>query len=272
MIRQITITSLLWLLCSPETSAIFAQDPKGYVALGDSLAFGFTPLTPLGNLKNYHGYPEEVADAIKTKLVNASCFGESAQHFVKLDAPDLGCQAWRANHHLFASYKGTQMDYAVKYLKSHWKTELVTINIGVNDLLLFSQSAGAFCNGDIACITNKLISEFLPAYAANLTTIYNRIRIEAAYTGPIVAVNGYAIDYQNPVQVAGIAALNSVLASVFQGNVADAFTAFGSAAAAKGGDLCATGLLVKFPNGTCDTHPSAAGHALIADLILDQLN
>jgi lysophospholipase L1-like esterase len=272
MLRQVTVKSLLCLLCSLGTSVAFAQEPKGYVALGDSLAFGFSPLTPLGNLKNYHGYPEKVADALKTKLVNASCFGETAQHFLSLAAPDHGCEAWRADHHLFVSYKGTQMDYAVKYLQSHWKTELVTINLGVNDLLLFSQSAGALCSGNMDCIMNKMMTEFLPAYIANLTTIYNRLRIEAAYTGPIVAVNGYAIDYQNPAQVGGFIALNLALASVFPGQVADAFTAFGVAAANAGGDLCATGLLVKFPNGTCDTHPSAAGHALIANLILDQLN
>jgi lysophospholipase L1-like esterase len=275
MTRRIAMMLLVWSLLFFHIQA-FSQEQKGYLALGDSLALGFDPLLPMGDLKNYHGYPEVVATALDEKLVNASCFGESAQHFISLSALDMGCQEWRAKRRpLFVSYNGTQLDYAVQYLKSHWKTSLVTINIGANDLALFAVSAGAACQGEfdvVACITNKLQTDFLPAYATNLTTILSRIRIEAGYTGPIVAVSSYALNYQDPLQVGGFAALNFVLSQVFGGNVADAFSAFGAAAATAGGDLCNTGLLIKLPNGTCDTHPSREGQALIADLVLAQLD
>jgi len=275
MIRQIALTSSLWFLFSFGVPSAFAEDLKGYLALGDSLAFGFTPLTPLGDLRNYHGYPEIVADAIHRKLANASCFGESAQHFLASYPPtapptDLGCQAWRAQYPLFVSYSGTQMDFALQYLRDHSKTKLVTIDIGVNDLgVLLS----IVCHGDAVCAFSKL-PEFLSAYAANLTTIYSRIR-SAGYRGPIVAVTGYyPFNYHDP-QVGAFVALNSILASVttaFHGKIADAFTAFGISAGASG-NVCATGLLVKIPNSTaCDTHPSAAGQALIAKLVLSQLD
>ena len=271
MIRQIALTSSLWLLFSFGVPSTFAEDAKGsYLALGDSLAFGFTPLTAFGDISTYHGYPEIVADATNLKLANASCFGESAQHFLALSAPDLGCQDWRDQHHpLFVSYKGTQMDYAVQYLRDHRKTELVTIDIGVNDLAVLLYIV---CRGNPTCAQDKF-TKFLSDYGANLATIYGNIR-GAGYTGPIVAVTAYYPYNYNDVQAGAFVALNSVLSSVttaFGGKIADAFTAF-KKAAGHSGDLCATGLLVKFPNGTCDTHPSAAGQALIAKLVLNQLD
>jgi hypothetical protein len=40
------------------------------------------------------------------------------------------------------------------------------------------------------------------------------------------------------------------------------------ASAPFGGDSCAAGLLVKLPDGTCDTHPSLAGQELLASTVL----
>jgi hypothetical protein len=36
-----------------------------------------------------------------------------------------------------------------------------------------------------------------------------------------------------------------------------------------GGDPCAAGLLIKLPDGTCNIHPSPAGHLLLARAIED---
>ena len=36
-----------------------------------------------------------------------------------------------------------------------------------------------------------------------------------------------------------------------------------------GGEACAAGLLIKLPDGTCDIHPSPAGHLLLAQAIED---
>jgi len=64
--------------------------------------------------------------------------------------------------------------------------------------------------------------------------------------------------------------LNSVIASVtvaFGGQVADGFAAFEGPSMAAGGSPCAAGLLIKLPDGTCNIHPSPAGHLLLAQAI-----
>jgi hypothetical protein len=105
---------------------------------------------------------------------------------------------------------------------------------------------------------------------ANLTAIYTQIRDVAHYQGLLVALTYYALDYSDPVQVAGTQLLDSVIASVtkaFGGKVAHGFAAFQGPSAAFGGSPCAAGLLIKLPDGTCNIHPSPAGHLLLAKAI-----
>ncbi|HEY2843617.1 MAG TPA: SGNH/GDSL hydrolase family protein [Bryobacteraceae bacterium] len=240
-----------------------------YLALGDSVAFGYTPLARKpGDLKDYSGYPDIVSKGAHLQVANASCFGETAGHFLNLSAPDTGCAGWRSMFPLFADYSGTQMDYAVDYLAQSKKAELVTIDLGINDLGLLL----AACGGDSACF-GAGAPLVLNTYGANLAAIFGRIRFVAGYTGPIVAVTIYSNTSDST--VAGpIGALNEVLTSVAPGfgvQIADAFTAFAVASAPFGGDSCAAGLLIPLPAGGCDIHPSAAGQALIAQTILDLL-
>jgi hypothetical protein len=78
------------------------------------------------------------------------------------------------------------------------------------------------------------------------------------------------LDYADPVQVMGTLFLNSVIAGITTTNggiVADGFGAFQGASAGFGGSPCAAGLLIKLPDGTCNIHPSPAGHRLLAAAI-----
>jgi lysophospholipase L1-like esterase len=161
------------------------------------------------------------------------------------------------------------MQYALDYLRANLKkTDLITIDIGVNDLGVLLAS----CNFNLTCASNGLPAT-LAAYAQNLTAIFSGIRA-AGYTGPIVAVTPYAVNYNDPVEVDGLLALDGVLAEVasaFDVQVADAFDAFLAADIPAGGDSCAAGLLIKLPNGTCDIHPSLAGQTLIAQTVVSLL-
>ena len=47
---------------------------------------------------------------------------------------------------LFINYSGAQMDYAVKYLKTNPNVDLVTINIGGNDLALVQMQFRTTCS------------------------------------------------------------------------------------------------------------------------------
>lgn len=271
MLRSSNIVSsaLIFLACGVGLSAAPKDVPRDtrYLALGDSIAFGYNPLVIPVNLNKYVGYPEIVSDTVHRKVSNASCFGESSRSFLVLGAPDTGCAAWRANFPVHVSYSGTQMQYALAYLQQNAKkTDLITIDIGANDLGVLL----AFCDFDLTCASSGLPAT-LAGYAQNLTAIFGGIRA-TGYTGPIVAVTAYAVDYNDQqVEVPGLLALNGVLAqiaSAFDVRVADAFQAFLVADVPFGGDSCAAGLLIKLPGGTCDIHPSLAGQTLIAQTMV----
>jgi lysophospholipase L1-like esterase len=155
------------------------------------------------------------------------------------------------------------MQYALKYLTVHRHTRLVTINIGANDLFLCQETTAD------ACASAAEVQAVLQEIQAN---IYTKIRDVAHYHGLLVALTYYSLSYSDPAQVAGTEALNSAIASVtekFGGKVADGFAAFEGPSAAFGGSPCAAGLLIKLPDGTCNIHPSPAGHLVLAKAIED---
>jgi lysophospholipase L1-like esterase len=257
-------------------SLALAQNPNNaikdtrYLALGDSIPFGFNPTVPV-NLDNYHGYPEFVSEDIHRKVANASCFGETSGSFVDSAAPDLGCHAWKqAGNPLFVLYSGTQMDYAINYLLNNPHPQLVTINIGGNDLGLLQVN----CNFDLTCELAGLPG-VLTAYGQNLLTIFKQLRFQAKYDGPIVLLTYYVFNYRDPMQVGAFTTLNGIasgIATSFGAKIADGFNAFLVATIPFEGDSCKAGLLIKLPNGTCDTHPSMAGQELLADTVLKVLS
>jgi lysophospholipase L1-like esterase len=171
---------------------------------------------------------------------------------------------YRTLYPLHVQYQGTQMQYALKYLAVHRHTQLVTIDIGANDAFLCQETTADHCTSaaELAAVRDEI--------QANLTAIYTQIRDVANYQGPLVALTYYSLSYSDPAQVAGAQFLNSVIATVtstFGGKVADGFAAFEGPSIAFGGDPCAAGLLIKLPDGTCNIHPSPAGHLLLAQAI-----
>ena len=157
------------------------------------------------------------------------------------------------------------MDYAIKYLSNNPNPQFVTINIGGNDLGLLQVT----CKFDLNCEFAGLPG-VLGEYGLNLFTIFTNIR-QTGYQGPIVLLTYFVFNYQDPIQVGAFKQLNGIaseIASAFGAKIADGFNAFFVATLPFRGDSCAAGLLVKFPNGTCDTHPSLAGQELLADTVL----
>jgi lysophospholipase L1-like esterase len=249
-----------------------------YLALGDSVAFGFVPAqaVPAPNYRSAHsfvGYPEDVAQALRIRVFNASCPGETTASMLVAGALSNGCEnspgsptGYRTLFPLHVQYQGTQMQYALKYLAVHRHTQLVTIDVGANDVFLCQETTTDHCASaaELQAVLQKI--------QANLTAIYTQIRDVGHYQGLLVALTYYALDYSDPVQVAGTQLLDSVIASVttaFGGKVADGFAAFQGPSAAFGGSPCAAGLLIKLPDGTCNIHPSPAGHLLLAQAIED---
>lgn len=264
-----SIAALTLIVSLPEAHAQpVANGKPRYLALGDSLAFGFDPSVPVA-LENYHGYPELVSKSLKKAVANGSCFGESSGSFLVFGQPDLGCQFWRtAGLPMYETYTGSQMDFAIDYLEHNKKVDLISINIGGNDLELVLQK----CGTDVGCQLGELPQTLL-TFSQNLLTIYTRIRA-TGYQGPIVALTYYAFDYNDLLQVGAFGQFNQIVQTIttaFGGTVADGYGAFLQASSAFNGSTCAAGLLVKDANGICGTHPSAAGQALLAGAVLDAI-
>jgi lysophospholipase L1-like esterase len=237
-----------------------------YLALGDSVAFGFSPLLNPRKEKNFVGYPEALAQELNIKLTNAACPGETTGGFISLTAADNGCRPYRENFPLHVNYKTTQLDFAIRFLESHRQTRLITIDIGVNDLFVLQRQ----CNGDTGCVLDGLPG-LLNALSANLNTIYSRVRGEARYEHQIVALTYYTANYDDPVGVSVIEAINSTVAAATvaaHGQVADGFGAFKAVDASKGtSDSCVAGLLIRLSPTTCDVHPSPLGRDTLADAL-----
>jgi lysophospholipase L1-like esterase len=239
----------------------------GYLALGDSVAFGYRPDAGADylNAANFRGYAEKYAALRGLRLANASCPGETTGSMLTAGAQSNGCEnslgsptGYRTLFPLHVAYPGTQIDYAVRYLRTHRDTGLVTLTLGANDMFLCQDTTPDHCTGpDFQAALGQV--------SRNLAAILGAVR--AHYRGELVLVSYYSLDYRDAAQVERVKAIDAALSQVirrYHGKVADGFTAFRLASLRAGGDPCAAGLLVKLPAGGCDVHPSAAGHRVLA--------
>jgi hypothetical protein len=249
------------------------HNPNNYLALGDSVPFGYNPLLvrPGVNPDVFVGYPELASDSSRPrkKLFNASCPGETSTSLITGTKPDNGCQDYRQFiGSLHVAYSGSQLAFAESYLAANPRTGLVTMMIGANDLFRLIDSCGG--NANVTCIVAGLPG-LLFTLSANLTTIYSGLR-SAGFDGELLAVTYYSLNYADPVGTAVIGEVNSTIAMVteaFGGKVADGFGEFQGAASTFGGDSCAAGLLIRLTPTTCNIHPSPAGAALLAAAVRD---
>lgn len=255
------IAAALALLAVPASAS--DNHESSYLALGDSVPFGYNPLVAdPTDADNFVGYPELLSHRLDGHLANASCPGETTMHFISLAGLDDSCGLFRANFPLHVQYTGSQLDYAVAFLQQHPNTRLVTIMVGADDLNAFA----VLCGGVPICIQQHIQTISLP----NLATIFGTIR--SVYQGPLVVVTYYARN-NTPQEIQNVIQGNLLITGVaaqFQARIADGFAAF---AAMEGPtqDPCAAGLLIKLPSGSCDDHPSRLGHRVLARAVQAQI-
>ena len=99
-------------------------------------------------------------------------------------------------------YRGSQLAYAVSFLRRHRHARLVSLMIGANDLLRCE-----FTTAD-HCASPAERAATLAHVSRNVATILSAIRRRARYCGQLVVVSYYTSDYATPSLVAPIAALN----------------------------------------------------------------
>src|SRR5258708_28379797 len=122
---------------------VFAGSTSRYVALGDSISFGYHPLPPPPQpIQSYIGYPEILDPLVPKQEINLSCPGQTSASFLygraasATEVPGANCEfisptfpGWKADLPLHNSYTGTQADYAVSQLLSNKSIDLETISI-----------------------------------------------------------------------------------------------------------------------------------------------
>ena len=253
-----------------------AHHRPGYLALGDSVAFGYRPPEVVApptlylDAANFVGYPEVLARRAHLHLVNASCPGETTGSMIDATAQSYACEnllglpgGYRTQFPLHVTYQGSQLDFAVHYLRRHPHTRLVSIDIGANDVFACQATTVDHCTGtDFAAVTAQVED--------NLDTILAALRHRAHYHHRLVVLTYYSLDYADPVGTAAIEALNAALvraALAHRAVVADGFGAFEAAAAPAGGDVCAAGLIIALPSGGCNVHPTLEGQRILATAV-----
>jgi lysophospholipase L1-like esterase len=250
-----------------------------YLALGDSVSFGFeapqvVPAPDYSRASNFRGWPEHAARALRLKLVNASCPGETSAGLINPAAPNLGCEnllgntgiSYRATFPLHVRYSGSQLSFALSFLRKHPRTRLVTLMIGANDLAVCRSTTAD------ACTSAAERQAMLRRIGANVRRIVGRIRQRAGYRGRIVLMRYYSLDYGS-VSVNGVTrAMNKAAydaAKPYRVRVADGFGEWRAASEHSGNNPCTAGLLAQLGEpGKCDVHPSWSGQVLLAQALV----
>jgi lysophospholipase L1-like esterase len=259
-------TIALFVLGAVPASANDEGHHGDYLALGDSVAFGYSPLLVkaglAGNPAVFVGYPDIVARRLGLKLTNASCPGETSGGFIaRTPAVDYVCLPYTSAFPLHVNYSTSQLAFALSFLATHPNVQLITIDIGANDVF----KAGTACPANPTCIT-----PVLQGIDVNLRTIYGEIRNVAHYHGMIVTLSYYGLTY-DAAGKAGTKALNAPIIDATLANdgiVASGFEAFEARALAHDASSCAAGLLIVLTPGNCDIHPSPRGRNALAGVIV----
>ncbi len=249
-----------------------------YLALGDSVTFGYmepgvVPPPNYHDASSFHGYPEQMGAALRLRVANAACTGETSSSLIDVSAPSNGCENnpshsssnYRSRYPLHVSYKGSQLAYALSYLKSHHDVRLVSLMIGANDFFVCQESTADHCASPSEMNATRA------RVTKNIHTILSSIRNKAHYRGQIVIVNYYSLNYALAPINAQSQLLNTVQDSAarpFGVRIADGYGEFKAAAAhSGGGDSCKAGLLTQLSSGGCGIHPSYSGQSLLAEAV-----
>jgi lysophospholipase L1-like esterase len=281
-VRLLALVSAVALFSIGAVPAQASNEGHGYLALGDSVAFGFHPVTPTTPIsdrldaRNFIGYPEIVAQRLNIEGVNASCSGEATGGFIDAHGLDNSCRGYRAHWPLHTAYIGTQLAFAVNYLKANPRTRLVTLNLDANDFFRLISPPSTDFWPPSTCYTPNYVTYFSSSGCAvqNLEAIFAAIR-GTGYTGLIVAMTYYALDYSDltGLFVSGLLNRAMVTAAAHSDNVlvASGFDAFKPFTAAFNGSSCNAGLLIRTSATGCDIHPTPAGRDLLAGAIVQTI-
>src|SRR3954465_1738219 len=190
--------ALLAIVFVPASSGAESRPGSNYLALGDSLAYGYQGAKFAAEFPNIvaesfnSGYVDRLSFWLRLRnpaitTTNDGCPGESTNSFIRggrgpltgftyvpnagfcgdLAAPGVGAIYSKAWLHHF--YPGTQLADALAFLAAHPDTNPITIDLGNNDALIFLRQCGFGAVPN--CITPQSIQALYAHIAANMATI-----------------------------------------------------------------------------------------------------
>jgi len=235
----------------------FVGPKQHYLALGDSMAFGYQP-----DLNFSHGYAEDFGHDLEQQqsgrdFANMACPGETSTTMLTGKCPYPFLRKYL--------YLGPQLDAALAYLKTYrGQVSPVTLNIGANNVLPDINATTCVVNvdkfkADLATLDTDLKQVILPKLRSALT-------VNGVMTGDLVMI-GYYDPYQNmcPNSLSYSGQLNQHLANDIKGygTMIDTFTAFGGPAIPNPNICTYTWMCSLFH----DFHATDQGHRVVADAI-----
>jgi lysophospholipase L1-like esterase len=267
----LALSSLSAFALAPVAGA-HSQRPT-YLALGDSLAFGyqqakFNSLLPNPNPAAFDtGYVDDFGAVLKltgqdSQVVNDGCPGETTESFIK--GPCQYQLAFALHHPYVGGPASSQLSDALAYLGGHpGAVSPITIDIGANDAL---GVIGA-CNREPACVLEHAPALFAHV-AGNLGSILAQLR--GAAPGAQIIVLGLYNPFGSAIAGGDLltAELNKVMEAVAAGAgaaFANPLPVFNPQGPLEQPTLC---LLTNICTPLQDIHPTDLGYATLAGLIL----
>jgi lysophospholipase L1-like esterase len=251
---------------APCPGPVFDPPKRYYLALGDSIGYGFQThkaLAGLGPEAFDTGYVDLFADRLRdvrprVTVVNYSCPGESTTSF------RVSCVWKDTGHRLHDDYSGAQLDAALAFLRAHpGQVSPITLSLNGNDITAFVQA----CAFDLQCILREAPAA-VARYAARMGAILTQLRA-AAPSAEIIVVGAYdpnvgAFAVADPLFTSVNAAQSSAAAAA-RARFADPFPAFNPQGdeAAETAAICALTLICT----RNDAHPSDDGYRTLAELV-----
>jgi lysophospholipase L1-like esterase len=247
-----------------------------YLALGDSLAFGyseakFEKLFPEENPADYDtGYVDDFAKVLKLgdpglRVINDGCPGETTESFIK--GPCEYQLAYPLHHPYVGGPTSSQLSDALAYLGAHPGTvNPITLDIGANDALGVIEST---CEKKVECVVKEAPALFAHI-AANLGLILTDLRSADPHATIIVLGLYNPFGEKLPGGDALTAQLNEVMSKVaaaVDARFADPLPLFNPPGKLEEPTICLLTNMCKTPE---DIHPTDLGYAVLAGLIAKQ--
>ncbi len=253
-----------------------APAPTSYLALGDSLAFGysqakFNSLYPNENPAAYDtGYVDDFARVLRLfnprlQTINDGCPGETTESFI--DGPCQYQQEFPLHHPYVGGPTSSQLSDALAYLSAHpGQVSPITLDIGANDALGTIKEK---CNLEPACIAAAAPALFAHI-DGNLGIILAQLRAKAPNAQIIVLglYNPFGSTIAGADQLtAELNATEQQVAAGFGARFADPLPLFNPPEPLEKPTIC---LLTNMCTPLVDIHPTDLGYAVLAGTILRQ--